>query len=140
MSMNLLPGLSHQVALPENALPDVARELAELVGLSKALLLAERLGGTTFPIPKRATKAGELRFSLLADVVGVDDADQLCKHYGGTNLYVPRCAGALRRIRDANIVAHFDKEVGRRSANEVVAELALSYRLSDRRVWDILKQ
>ncbi|ADP87634.1 Mor transcription activator domain protein [Nitratidesulfovibrio vulgaris RCH1] len=138
--MNLLPGMPSRPALSEAALPAAAREIAALVGLPKTLQLVERLGGTTFPVPKRATKVGELRYFMLADVVGVEAADLLCRHYGGTNLYVPRCAEALRKARDAEIVATFDRETKEKSASAVVAELALRYRLSDRRIWLILKE
>lgn len=139
-SMSLLPGIPSRPVLSEAALPAAAREIAALVGLPKTLQLVERLGGTTFPMPKRATRIGEMRYTLLAEVVGVEAAAVLCQHYGGTNLYVPRCATALRRARDAEIVAAFDAVSKNRSANTVVAELALKYRLSDRRVWLILKE
>lgn len=125
--------------LTEAALPTVAREIAGLIGLPKTLQLVEALGGTTFPVAKRETKLGELRYQMLADVVGNEAADAMTTRFGGTDLYIPRCAQALRRARDAEIIAHFDRESKKRSANAVVAELALKYRLSDRRVWSVLK-
>ena len=77
---------------------------------------------------------------MLEQAVGVKAAEILCQQYGGTNLYIPRCADALRRARDTEIIRHFDVEIrAGRTGTEVVADLALRYRLSDRRVWLILK-
>lgn len=127
--MTWMPGLPASVA-----------ELVDLIGLDKAMKLVKTLGGTTFPVPKRATSLGELRYNMLADVVGVDAADALVKHYGGDELYIPRCAAALQAARDAEINEAFVAETRTgRSAADVVFSLARRYKLSDRRVWDILK-
>lgn len=129
-----------QIMQHEDSMPAMAREIAGLIGMPDTLRLVEALGGTTFPVPKRGNKLGELRFSMLEQAVGVVASDILCKQYGGTNLYIPRCAEALRRARDTEIIRHFDAEIRTgRTGTEVVAELALRYRLSDRRVWLILK-
>lgn len=128
-----------QIMQHEDSMPAMAREIAGLIGMPDTLRLVEALGGTTFPVPKRGNKLGELRFSMLEQAVGVKAAEILCQQYGGTNLYIPRCAEVLRRIRDTEMVFHFDREIKGRSANAVVAEIALMYGLSDRRVWHILK-
>ncbi|QAZ67049.1 Mor transcription activator family protein [Solidesulfovibrio carbinolicus] len=121
-------------------LPASVAELVDLIGLDKAMKLVRSLGGTTFPVPKRQTKLGELRYNMLADVVGLDAADALVKHFGGGELYVPRCAAALQAARDAEINAYFVAETRNgRSSAEVVFCLAMRYKLSDRRVWNILK-
>ncbi len=129
-----------QIMQHEDSMPAMAREIAGLIGMPDTLRLVEALGGTTFPVPKRENRMGELRFNLLEQAVGVKAADILCKQYGGTNLYIPRCADALRRARDTEIIRLFDAEIRTgRTGTEVVAELALRYRLSDRRIWLILK-
>jgi len=122
-----------------SSLPATARDMAEVIGLRKTLRLVEALGGTTFPVPKRETKLGELRFNVLADVVGVDAADILVRRYGSTDLYIPRCAEALRRARDTAICREYDRLIQTMSGNEAVQRLARTHRLSDRRVFDILK-
>lgn len=133
--------------LDKSYLPAVAQELAEAVGLPKALRLVETLGGTTFPVPKRETKQGELRFAVLADVVGVEAAEVLVRRYGSTDLYIPKCAEAMRRLRDAAIIQEYDALIrkdmnGRKgiSGNEAVQRLARSHRLSDRQIFNILKR
>ena len=122
-------------------LPASVAELVDLIGLDKAMKLVKTLGGTTFPVPKRQTSLGEVRYNVLADVVGVDAADALVKRFGGDELYVPRCAAALQAARDAEINEAFvaGTRAGR-SAADVVFSLARRYKLSDRRVWDILKE
>jgi len=122
-------------------LPASVAELVDLIGLDTAMKLVRTLGGTTFPVPKRATKLGELRYNVLADVVGVDAADALVKHFGGEELYIPRCSAALQTVRDAEINNYFVAETNKgRSSAEVVFYLARQYHLSDRRIWNILKR
>ena len=59
---------------------------------------------------------------------------------GGEKIYIPQCAAALRRLRDMEIHRQFEQGVREGvSANTLVAELARAYKLSDRRVWEILK-
>lgn len=122
-----------------SSLPATARDMAEAIGLRKTLRLVEVLGGTTFPVPKRETRQGELRFNVLANVIGVDAADILVRRYGSTDLYIPKCADALRRARDGAICAEYDRLIQTMSGNEAVQRLARAHRLCDRRVFDILK-
>lgn len=124
----------------EHLLPEQARQIASLIGVVPALKLVERLGGTTFPVAKRANKIGEARFALLEDVVGLKAAEALTAHYGGTKLYIPNCKAALRRVRNAAMIREFDeRSAAGETAREVVFDLAIRYRLADRVVWDILK-
>ena len=120
-------------------LPAVARELAEVVGLPAAARLVEALGGTTYPIPKRETRRGELRYAYLAGIVGAGAADKLVRRYGGTDLYVPRCSDALRHVRDAAICREYDRLIADMSGNAAVQRLARAHNLSDRRIFTILK-
>ena len=122
-------------------LPASVQELVDLIGLDLAMKLVRSLGGTTFPVPKRQTKLGELRFNMLADVVGVDAAGELVKHFGGGELYVPRCAKILQEKRDTEINQLFIEACreGKRST-DIVNSLARQYRITDRRIWYILKK
>lgn len=121
-------------------LPAVARELAEVIGMRNAMRLVDAFGGTTFPVPKRETKLGELRFATLASVIGPEAADALVKRFGGTDLYIPRCVEALRGARDAAICAEYDRLVQTMSGNEAVQRLARQHQLSDRHIFNILKR
>jgi Mor family transcriptional regulator len=126
--------------MSDNSLPASVAELVDLLGLQTAMKLVRGLGGTTFPVPKRQTPLGQRRYEMLADVVGTEAADALVGCYGGGELYVPRCAAALQAARDAEINEYFVTETNKgRSSAEVVFHLARRYKLSDRRVWHILK-
>lgn len=128
------------LAAHAHLLPEQARQIAALIGVAPALQLVERLGGTTFPVAKRANRIGEARFAILEDVVGIQAAEQLTAYYGGTKLYIPNCKDALRRVRNADMIREFDRRITQgETARDVVFDLAIRYRLADRVVWDILK-
>ncbi len=128
------------IELRPHELPESARNLVRLIGLPKTIKLIDHLGGTTFPVAKGLTRMGQARYELLAEVVGMDAADTLTAEYGGEPLYIPNCKDALRRVRDRAIHSRFDALVkAGYSANGAVAELAREHRLSDRRIWEILK-
>lgn len=135
--MKAMSGFDH-VELSQ--LPAVARELAEVIGLRNAMRLVEAFGGTTFPVPKRETRLGELRFATLASVIGVEAADALVKRFGGTDLYIPRCVDALRGARDAAIIREYEEITKTASGNEAVQRLARQHQLSDRHIFNILKR
>ncbi|MHB9021323.1 MAG: Mor transcription activator family protein [Halothiobacillus sp.] len=125
-------------------LPTSAQNLVRLIGLPKSVRLIEQLGGTTFPVAKAINSLGKLRYELLAEAVGVDAADILTAEYGGEMLYIPNCAAALRAVRNRAIHTEFDAMTSSvsnpvYSTNEALVKLAITYRLSDRRIWDILK-
>lgn len=123
-----------------NLLPENAQIFSKLIGLPLAVKLVEELGGTTFPVSKNQVRLGKIRYAFLAEVVGVEAADTLTQRFGGTQLYIPRCADALRAVRDRKIAMEFDALVREgQPSNTAVVHLARQYRLSDRRIWDILK-
>ena len=111
-------------------LPETAREIVEIIGLPKALRLVEELGGTSFPLPRSDWDG--LRMEMLAKVVGEDATRRLIERYAGTALYIPCCAAAMRAARDRAIQSEY-------LAGTPVYRLALKYRLTERRIWQILK-
>jgi len=115
-------------------------DVIPLVGQAVAAELVRKLGGTTFPVPMRATVQGEVRYRQLVEVVGEEAAKTLVYHYGGSELYIPRGARSIQEQRDAAINAEATAAIrAGRSTTEIVNELARKYGLTDRRVWDILK-
>lgn len=115
-------------------------DVTPILGHETASRLVRALGGTTFPVPKRANAQGEVRYRMLAAVIGEEAADLLVYHFGGEDLYIPRGARAVQARRDAEINAAFVRETrAGRSSTDVVNGLARQYKLTDRRVWDILK-
>lgn len=119
----------------------MVRDIADRLGLPAALKLVSKLGGTTIPVPMRATVRGEARFMSLADTIGAELAEALCSEYAGTDLYVPLCRDALKDARDAALCGDRDLLAASGfSERELVATLALQYKMSDRQVWRILKR
>lgn len=129
-----------QEAVIRDLLPPTMLNLVQLVGLAKAIEVVDRLGGTTWTTTLGKTSRGKLHQAALEEIVGKDVADKISRTWIARGLYIPRCTAALRRLRDMDINAHYVEATRHQSSNEVVNDLARRYKLSDRRVWDILKQ
>ncbi|WP_420996221.1 Mor transcription activator family protein [Cupriavidus sp. 30B13] len=126
-----------------NLLPVVVQVIVRTIGVSAAIKLVERFGGSTFPVPLRKSAAGEVRYQVLAETVGEEAATQLVKLLGRQEVYIPLCSLALRELRDREMRSAFDTLTGKAekySALQAVAALAVRYRISDRQVWRILNQ
>lgn len=119
----------------EVEMPETAREIVRLIGLPHAIDLFRALGGVSFPAPQgeNNNRLGALRFEMLSDCIGVNAAKVLCREFGGTVFYIPKCQQAQQNIRDRRILREFDN-------GSSIEELALKYRLTDRRVKGILKK
>lgn len=122
-------------------LPRQLLEIADAIGLPAAQRLVGELGGTTWPVAKGVRRLGVIRHAALVEVVGERAATIMAERWANVPLYIPKCDTALRRLRDLEINRQFVQGVREGiSANTLVAELARSYKLSDRRIWEILKQ
>ncbi|MOA08775.1 Mor transcription activator family protein [compost metagenome] len=122
-------------------LPKQLLEISEAIGLPAAQRLVEELGGTTWPVAKGVRRLGIIRHEALKEVVGETAANIMAARWANVPLYIPKCDAALRRVRDLEINAQYVQGVREGiSANTLVAELARTYKLSDRRIWEILKQ
>jgi len=125
----------------EALLPRQILDIARAVGMPTAMRLVDELGGTSWEFAKGSNRNGLIRVAALADILGEDAARLLTQHMGGEKIYIPRCAEALRRLRDLGIHRQFEQEVRKGvSANAAVAALARENKLSDRWIWEILKQ
>lgn len=129
------------IAQVEALLPRQILDIAGAVGMPTAMRLVEELGGTSWEFAKGSNRNGLIRVAALADLLGEEAASKLTRHLGGEKIYIPRCADALRRLRDLKIHREFEAEIRKgASANAAVAALAREFKLSDRWVWEILKQ
>lgn len=72
-------------------LPASLRDMADRLGLPAVSYLVEKLGGTTIPVPLRASAIGEARYRRLCEIIGKEIATALCREYGGVSLYIPNC-------------------------------------------------
>lgn len=125
-----------------SALPDTAQLLIRILGKEATFALISRYGGSSIPVPKAKNVQGLIRYESIAEEIGEEATGKLCSHYGGDILYVPRCAAWWRHERNRRIRADFDRLTINEgwSSNEVAAFLAIDYELSDRRIWEILKE
>lgn len=122
-------------------LPKQLLEIADAIGLPAAQALVEQLGGTTWPVAKGVRRLGIIRHEALKEVVGERAATIMAERWANVPLYIPKCDAALRRVRDLEINAQYIQGCREGvSANTLVAELARTYKLSDRSIWKILKQ
>lgn len=106
------------------ALPRSLKEVAEVIGLPAALVLARRWGGRRLRVPAEPSTA--LIMSL-----GGEAAHLLCQHYRDDVLDVPACTYAWLDQRDEALRA--DRARGRR-----ISELSIEYGISERQVKHIL--
>ncbi|MFL1552481.1 Mor transcription activator family protein [Pseudomonas sp. D47] len=121
-------------------LPRQVLDIAEAIGIPATQRLVDELGGTTWPVAQGKRRLGIIRHEALVNVIGVEAAEIMAKRWANVQLYIPRCDAALRSLRDHDINTQFEQGVREGiSANTLVAELARSNKLSDRRIWEILK-
>lgn len=75
---------------------------------------------------------GDLK--VVAELIGVENTLLLVERFGGTYILVPKCESIIREIRDNQIRKLYD------SGNYDIRALALKFRLTDRRISDILSE
>lgn len=106
--------------IPEQALPASVRDLVEVIGLDAALAIVEARGGVRLYVPEAATVD-----HWLAGLIGLEALAALTEVYAREEIDVPRCAGALRALREREIVA--EAEAGASNA-----ELARRHHYTER--------
>ncbi len=126
-------------------LPDAARTILEIMKNDDILLrIITRYGGCTLNIPVKWPPVGKTsiyRGHPLRRVLTPKQMLQIVSHYGGTALYIPNCNKFLLELRNEAIIKAFLLSTRKGlSSGKVVQRLARRYRLSDRRIWDILKK
>ncbi|MDO5484180.1 MAG: Mor transcription activator family protein [Desulfovibrionaceae bacterium] len=119
-------------------LPENAQRIWEALGDARHLWrVLHACGGPSLRVPKRLPDEGH----PLCRLLGRPCLRKLIAVFGGTQLYVPRCEALLGKLRQREIIAAFSRSTGRGvSSTAAVAALARRYSLSDRRIWQILKQ
>lgn len=121
-------------------LPESAQQLIHIIGWADTARLIAAFGGTTLPMPSGVNTIGRSTLAVLAEKMGQEVTDKLAFYYGGAPLYVPRCEAALRCARDKAIIDEFDAAIrAKETATSAVNRLATKYKLTDRRIWSILK-
>ncbi len=126
------------------SLPDAARTLYDVFKSNNLLIkIIGRYGGCTLHIPAKWPPVGQsanFKGHVLRRVLSPEQMRLMVAHYGGTDLYVPKCSKYILQLRNASIINEFSKKIAKgKSTGDVVQWLARRYRLSDRRIWHILK-
>ena len=114
-----------QHTLDLEQLPRTLQEVAEIIGLPAALVLARRWGGRRLWVGQQPTDA-------LTMYLGSDAARRLCAHYQGEALDVPACSNALMGQRDAAIHA-------KRAQGVRISDLSIEFGISERQIGYILR-
>lgn len=107
-------------------LPKQLAEMAGLIGISSACQLATRLGGTrlTFSHKSAASRA-------IVNMIGPTAAAKLTEHYGREEVTLPRAHRLETFLKHRDLLR-------RRKEGAKVRDLALQFRLTERRIYDII--
>lgn len=117
-------------AIYEIDLPEQAAEIRELIGWPATLALVEAFGGIGIVVPRQYDADCQL-----AQLLGEEATQALIGRYGGDTLYIAKLHRAMMAARNIEIDRRFSDP-----KNPVPAwKLALEYRLSERQIWNILK-
>lgn len=128
MMQEIDPALAH--------LPMTAQKLIALVGLVNALRLIDAHGGTAINLYHSATS-----LEKMAAIVGREGAEKMLRFFGSDPFTVPNCKRAVILLRNAGILAEFDRLTQREgfSARASVNKITRRLHLHERQVWRILK-
>jgi hypothetical protein len=108
-------------------LPDIAKEIALLVGLETALVLIEEFRGQDVRFCCGKHKAGREFFEDVVLLVGLEAAMKLHGHWPNEYVYIPTCLDAMRYLRNKEIAAVFDELTRTISGRKAVNILAKRY-------------
>ena len=113
--------------------PEVAQDLAHLIGEDKALLFLRKFKGQRFYIPSSRRGMNLANFASTAVVIGKKNTEKIYSFYAGTTLEVPTCRSAFNASRNRQSRQHFD-------AGKSISQLIAISRLSKRSIFYILKE
>lgn len=110
-------------------LPMSLKEMSDIIGLEATHKLVSAYGGTRLRVPVKMPETHPL-----AELLGLEAARALSCHYGLEEFDVPTASAAIKRARNHRMyLEHHEEGVSAR-------RLALKYRLTERRVWEILAE
>lgn len=118
-------------------LPEIVQEMVRLIGLNDTQKLIEHFGGAEFCFTD-----GAYYFPRLKALLGKESAVILLQYFQSERVYIPRCEAGLRMLRNRQVLADFNYLTEQKglSARLAMLELCSKYKLSDRRLWEILQE
>lgn len=124
-----LDAKSLDVAAIRALVPKLVTEWVCLMGVGPTMALVNTYPGMQLKVPKGFVDG--LMKQRLERILGRAAADAFIGRHGGEHLTVPRCAGLMRSLRNAEIIAAYDR-------GETLNELALAHGLSVRQLRSVL--
>ncbi|MDQ2822440.1 MAG: hypothetical protein M3Y65_19030 [Pseudomonadota bacterium] len=119
-------------------LPKSAQNLIALIGLPSTLRLVDTHGGITVNLYN-----SENSLERMAEIVGPENARALLKFYGSVPFTVPMCMHALKAVRNAEILAEFDRLTQQEKLSARASVTLITRRFTphihERTIWRILK-
>jgi hypothetical protein len=119
-------------------LPSSAQKLIALIGLPSTLRLVDVHGGCTLNLYN-----SENSLERMAETVGREAAVVLFKFYGNAPFTVPLCHRALKIVRNAEILAEFDRLTMQEKLSARASVIRITRRfkphIHERTIWRILK-
>lgn len=124
-------------------LPPAFEQLLTVAGEEATFTLVRHYAGTHIPIGQNKIKAGKVLHAMLAETVGEEIALKIEAAYATQRkIYIPKCESAVLELRNRFIRRQFDDWTRNNgmSATLAVNNLVAEHKLTDRRIWTILKQ
>lgn len=120
-------------------MPEQARDICDVIGVSATIALVQRYGGQRLFIPNQSAPS----YIKLVECIGEAAACLLSSYASGDRLTIPLCTRALRAKRNDELRAEFDRLTihEKKSASEAVNRLTRFFEqpLHERHIWRILK-
>ncbi len=113
-------------------LPPIAQELVHLIGLEATMKIVEHWGGIGLYFPLKWTSEHPTLHTLV-QLIGHDKTRLLWEQFMNDEIQIPMCKAALRAVRDGQI-----RE--RRAAGTTIATLARENKMTETRVYQILRE
>lgn len=110
-------------------MPRIVQQLIDVLGYDDAITIVSRWGGAKVYIPDSI--AG-VQGSQLTNVIGVEKVMTIATQIGTGQIDIPLCASMLAAQRNTEIFERYE-------AGELVMDLALRFRMTERSIYRILK-
>lgn len=124
-------------------LPPMFVQTVRLIGLDAAFKLVDKLGGTFVPVSANKRQQGKDLHAFLVEVLGSKEKVEILEtaYFAARGVYIPKCDDVLRELRNRLIRRSFEELTQQKmpmSARLAVRNLALEFKLTERRIWDIV--
>ena len=109
--------------------------LISIIGKQAAhtLMSTKAICGCSLAIPKSQIGLGQKTAEFLNETIGTEAANKLMFHLGGEKIYIPRDREGEITHRNRQIVQAYNQ-------GQSVKDIAYQFAMSDRWVWQILKE